>query len=190
MMQEIRTFSAPSEDMLWQQVAADMSQQPDLLEYRARLVLPDFEAVLYLDIDLGGGFEGGFATTSLVAMVPPTTTLRFALHEQDWVHEIGKLFGMEDAQLGYPEIDDAFIVKTNDAPQLAQLLAAPEARITLVRHPKARITLAPTDEDEPPYPGALVLRFEQDEAITDPTTLRDIHWLLHTLARPAGPVTF
>lgn len=189
-MQEIRTFSAPTEVALWQQVTADLNSQPDLLEYAARLILPDFEAVLQLDIDPGGGFEGGSATTSFTVLVPPATTLRFTLHEQNWVREIGKLLGLEDAELGYPEIDDAFIVKTNDAAHLVQLLAAPEARITLVRHTTARLTLAPANEDEPPYPGALVLRFEQDEALTDPAALREIHRLLHTLAQPAGPVTF
>lgn len=66
-MNSVRTFSAATEDALWQQVAADLSQQPDLLTYAADLTEGSYLVRLTLEIDLGG------AVLRAASKRPPST---------------------------------------------------------------------------------------------------------------------
>ena len=188
-MEITRTFSADSEAALWEQVAADISRQPDLYDYRAQLCQQHYRVELEIDIDLGGGFEGGYEITTLRAIVPGQPALHFALHEQDWIHEIGKLLGLEDVELGYAELDKTFIITTNDTNALRQLLAEPDVHATLLRHPAGRLTLAPASH-EPHAP--VVLSFSEERALLEPEQLREIyHLLLRILQQLApAPLTF
>lgn len=183
-MDAIRTFSAASETDLWQQVAADMDRQPDLYDYQADLHEAGYRVRLEFDIDLGGGFEGGYEQTTLTAPVPGRPAFHFALHEQDWLHEIGKLLGLQDVELGDPELDAAFIITTNQPDTLRQLLAPAEVRATLLRFPDARLTLAPASHDAE---AEVWLTFTEERAITDLAQLREIYRLLLLLLRQLAP---
>lgn len=185
-MEPIHTFTADSEPALWEQVAADMARQPDLFDYRVDLCQPPYRVRLALDIDLGGGFEGGYELTTLTAAVPGQPALRFALHEQDWVHEIGKLLGLEDVQMGFADLDKSFIISTNDANALRQLLAEPAVHQTLLRHPAARFTLAP-DSDAPN--AAVLLTFNLERAVVEPEQLRELYQLLLRTLQQLAPQT-
>lgn len=184
-MSNRRSFTAATEDALWQQVAADLHHDPDQFEYAADLALPDSVVHLDIDIDLGGGFESGFATTTFTAAVPGAPALRFALHEQDWLHELGKLLGLTDVEIGDPELDAAFIITTNDAAALRELLAPAEVRATLLRYQECRLTLAPATADD--LTSGLLLTFTKEEALTEPDQLREVHQLLRTLLRHLAP---
>lgn len=186
-MDTVRTFSADTEDALWQQVAADLAQQSELFDYTAEMVQAGYHMRLAIEIDLGGGFEGGFETTAFTALVPTNTPLRFALHEQDWVHEIGKLLGLTDIELGDPELDAAFIITTNGADALrALLLLDPDLRQTLLRHTNARLTLAPASESPD---SEVYLMFTKDAAIIDPTELRAVYHLMISLLQKIAPLS-
>ena len=155
-------FRADTEEALWQQVSADLNREEDLFEYAAELHQGGYQVLISVDIDLGGGFESGLTTTTLTAPVPGNVSLRFALHEQDWVHEIGKLLGIDDVELGDPALDAAFIITTNDPAALQHLLLhKPGVRDTLLRYPDLRLTLAPASPAEP-----LLLTFTIDQALT------------------------
>ena len=185
-MDTIRTFSADSETALWEQVTADLNRQPDLFDYQADLCQPPYRVRLALDIDLGGGFEGGYELTTLTAAVPGQPELHFALHEQDWVHEIGKLLGLEDVELGYADLDQAFIITTNNANALRLLLADPAIHDTLLQHPTARFTLAPASEEA----GApVLLTFSEDRAVLEPEQLRALYHMLLRVLQQLAPQT-
>ncbi|QNH61681.1 hypothetical protein [Hymenobacter sediminicola] len=178
-MTTLRSFSADSETALWHQVATDMAQQPDLLEYSAELQQNGFRIRFELDIDLGGGFEGGYELTSFTATVPGQQALNFALHEQDWVHELGKLLGLTDVELGDTELDDAFIITTNNPDELRTLLLSdPAVRHTLLKYQELRLELTPASH----APDAeVLLTFTKEQALTDPGQLQEIYHLLYLL---------
>ncbi|WP_205504198.1 hypothetical protein [Rufibacter psychrotolerans] len=177
-METIRTFHASTEEELWHQVAYDMASHKELLSYSALLQQNGTQIYFDTDIDLGGGFEGGISSTNFMAPVPEHVSLRFALHEQGWMDEVGKFFGMEDIELGYPDIDDAFIIKTNQPETLKSLLADPTIHDILLKHKSCELRL---HEDHDEDGSELVLTFSKDEAILDMAELREIYGLLFSL---------
>lgn len=174
-MENVRKFSGQTENEIWEQISQDMAREDDILEYTA-IIEQQGQAILFdIDIDLGGGFESGFETTRFTATVPEQTTLHFHLYPQDWVNEIGKLFGMEDVALGYPELDAAYIVKTNQPETLKQIFTESEIQQLLLKYPKAHLKLAP-NEDEGETSLRLSVYFY--EAVTNPTDLQQVYHLL------------
>lgn len=79
--------------------------------------------LLYIDIDPGGGFESGYTTTLFSAPVQTPDDFELTVHEQGLLEEAGKLFGMQDAIIGYPELDKKLLIKTNDAARVKGLFA-------------------------------------------------------------------
>jgi hypothetical protein len=52
---------------------------------------------------------------------------------------VGKLLGLQDVEVGYPEFDDRFIVKGNDEEQLRALFANAELRRMISAQPSFRL---------------------------------------------------
>jgi hypothetical protein len=186
-MENLVRISGKTEAEIWQQVASDLAQKGDILEYAAQLVQSHTDIYLNIDIDLGGGFEGGFETTSFMAPLAETNPFKFHIHEQNWVNEIGKVLGLEDIELGYPELDEAFIIKTNEPETLKALLADENLRLALLKHRECELKLSP-ESHEPE--SQHLLTYTIDQAITEVSELQEIYHmmldLVQKLERPAA----
>src|SRR5438874_1447804 len=112
-MQEEKIISGKSEDEVWEKISAELTE--DTLEYHAIIKQQSKKIVLNIDIDLGGGFENGYAFTSLTAPLQPEPGFKFAIHDDTLIDDVGKFFGMHDVEIGYPEFDKKIIIKTNDS---------------------------------------------------------------------------
>jgi hypothetical protein len=174
-MEEMRKFSGASETDIWQQIGQDMVQKGDILEYTAEIDQQGKRVFFDIDIDLGGGFESGFETTTFAAPVLNNTPLRFHVHPQDWVNEIGKILGLEDVELGYPEFDSAYIIKTNQAETLKALFADATLRNTLLKFDKTDLSLGPYHKESD---SEITLSLNLDIAVTNPTDLQEIYHLM------------
>ena len=53
---------------------------------------------------------------------------RFRVYRRGLFSEIGKVFGMQDVEVGQPAFDEAFIIKGTDEGKLRQLFANPKIR--------------------------------------------------------------
>ncbi|MCC9136796.1 hypothetical protein ACFSKU_10170 [Pontibacter silvestris] len=179
-MESIKQIKGETEAELWQKFAADLSAKDNVLKYSALLLQPGQETFFDIDIDLGGGFESGISTTRFRTALPATTALRFNIHEQDLLNEIGKVLGMEDIKLGYPEFDAAFIVQANNPNALKRLFAEESIRSILLKHPTAKLKL---DTSSNPDAPDVYLSFSKNEAIVEITDLREIYHLLRYLTR-------
>ena len=175
-MEKTKLFTGNSEAEIWQQVAADMQQEGEILTYTALLNQNGQETLLNIDIDLGGGFESGFSTTMFRVKIPHPVFLQFNIHEQDLLNEVGKIFGMEDIKLGYPEFDAAFIVQTNQPETVRALFADEDIRHMLLKHPDAKLKLQADDDATGSW-----LEFTKEDAIVDPAELREVYHLLHCI---------
>jgi hypothetical protein len=122
-MQQEQVITGNSVDEIWQQINADFESLSALNDYHVVLQHGKRRITLDIDIHLGGEEEGGYETTIFTALLPPQNGFRFAIHPEDLLQEVGKFFGLEDKEIGYPEFDADVIVKTNDVPKVHTLLS-------------------------------------------------------------------
>ncbi|TDH28840.1 hypothetical protein EXU57_01855 [Segetibacter sp. 3557_3] len=166
-MHERKVVSGLNTEEIWQQIGQDLNE--DLLEYNVLIRQGDKEITLDIDIDLGGGFEGGYAETALVSPLLNSDDFRFAIHKEGIGDEIGKFFGMQDIKIGYDEFDRRFIIKTNSPERVKQLFTDEQVRSTLLSM-KEPFTFGTITHDD-----KKVLEFSSDSGITDPGLLKTIY---------------
>ncbi|PIQ21771.1 MAG: hypothetical protein COW65_07125 [Cytophagales bacterium CG18_big_fil_WC_8_21_14_2_50_42_9] len=174
-MQEEKIISGRNEDEVWQQLHQELTQNPDLLQYRAQINQQNKTIHLDIDIDLGGGFEGGYATTIFSAAFRNPDGYRFAIHEEDFFDDLGKFFGMQDVVIGYPDFDKAFIIKTNDESRVRTIFADNEARSALLSLKDFTFEIVLTESDTDQDGNDSLLELIIEEGITDPVQLRQIY---------------
>jgi hypothetical protein len=121
-MKDVTLYPFNTNSLVWEKIENDLAKD-DVLDYEVVIPEGGKDIVLTIDVDLGGGFEGGFASTTLSAMLPHDTDFRFAIHKEDFIDEIGKFFGMQDVKIGFYEFDKKMIVKTNDERKVTNLFS-------------------------------------------------------------------
>lgn len=121
-------IAANNEDTVWNRITADLDRDNPPLEYHVLIYHETEKVQLDIDIDPGGGFEGGFESTMFTAVISDLNGFAFALHHQDFVDVIGKFFGMQDVIVGYPEFDKKLIIKTNDGEKVKNIFADEKVR--------------------------------------------------------------
>ena len=173
-MEERKIITGNTEQEIWDQVSQDLTASEDSLTYDVLINQNGKQIELDIDIDLGGGFEGGSATTQLSAPLRVTRDFRFALHDQDFLDTIGKFFALEDIVLGYPEFDEHVVVKTNAREKVSELFADRAVRDVFTRLNDFDFgihTRTPEDTDiEEPF-----LELNINDAVTEPAALRQIY---------------
>lgn len=53
---------------------------------------------------------------------------RFKIHRKGFLSNFGKLFGLQDIEVGFPEFDEEFIIKGNDTEKLRELFSDSKIR--------------------------------------------------------------
>ncbi len=66
---------------------------------------------------------------------------RFTIYRKGFFSDLGKLLGMQDVEVGYPEFDEAFIIKGNDERKLRALFANPRLRQLIEVQPNIHLTV-------------------------------------------------
>lgn len=175
-----KTYIGTSESQIWEQIANDIND--GTLEYHAIIKQNDDDIYLDIEIDLGGGFEGGYATTSYRAPIVNATNFKFAVHEEHFTDEIGKFFGMQDVETGYPDLDDHLIIKTNNDDKVRSLFADDDVRrifVTLENFDLGihRHDVEGTDEKQ------AFLELNIEDGITDIATLRQLYHAFYVVLK-------
>ncbi|MEO6150206.1 MAG: hypothetical protein ABIN95_08075 [Mucilaginibacter sp.] len=169
-MENENVVSGNTEDGIWKKIAAELT--PDVFTYDVQINLKERPVNLSIDIDLGGGFEGGFALTQFSAPVTVASDFKFAVHDEGFIDEIGKFFGMQDVETGYDDLDKHLIIKTNDAEKVRQLFADTAARQTFVELADFDFGIHHHTADNA---GQTILELNIDNGITDIDTLKKIY---------------
>ena len=158
-MAATKQYSGKTTDDIWQQVSADLSGQ-EVYEYNVLLVQDGRQVELEIDIDLGGGFEGGYSFTSFKAPVTSERDFRFALHHKGLIDTVGKFFGMEDVVIGYPDFDETLIIKTSDRERTRRIFT--DVNVREIFQSLRLFTLHLTHHHKEPF-----LELTIEEGITD-----------------------
>lgn len=170
-MENITLYPHGRNNPVWEKIENDLAKE-DVLDYE--MIIPEGEkqVVLTIDVDLGGGFEGGFATTSFSAMLPHDTRFRFAIHKEDFIDEIGKFFGMQDVKVGSEMFDKKIIVKTNDEVKVKRLFSDTGVQQTFVELENFSFGIHSHHVSGAKEP---FLELVVDDAITDLSNLRNLY---------------
>ena len=175
MSTELKVIKGETPEAMWQQVRTNFEGE-DLLGYHVLLDNGNTVVELDVDIDLGGGFEGGYEITRFISRLPGTNDFKFALHKEDFLDEIGKFFGMQDIKLGYDDFDKHVVVKTNDEARTKQLFADEQLRsFVLAIEDDFTLSLSTSHMEK-------VLALEIEKGITDVAFLQKIYgWFVQLL---------
>ena len=175
MSTELKVIKGETPEAMWQQVRKDFEGE-DLLGYHVLLNNGNTVVELDVDIDLGGGFEGGYEITRFISRLPGTNDFKFALHKEDFLDEIGKFFGMQDIKLGFDDFDKHVVVKTNDEARTKQLFADEQLRFfVLAIEDDFTMSLSTSHMEK-------VLALEIEKGITDVAFLQKIYgWFVQLL---------
>lgn len=170
-----------NEVAIWNELAIALQNKDAEIEYHGEIHLGDLTIIIDIQLDYGGGFEGGFENTSIKSTFQQTEDFRFAIHHQGWLDELGRFLAMQDVETGYPEFDDAIMVKSNNEEKVKELFSPIEIRQVFqsldnfsfgISHP-----LQILHSDEKPY----TLLFSIDNAITDTKDLHVIYIAFRTI---------
>jgi hypothetical protein len=64
---------------------------------------------------------------------------RFTIYRKSIFSGLGKLLGMQDIEIGDPEFDEAFIIKSNNEPRVQQLFADTKLKALVRAQPEIRL---------------------------------------------------
>src|ERR1700748_1175434 len=127
-MEQQKTITGTTEAEIWSQIDADLGDGEDIFDYDVIIEKNGNRTEMLIEIDLGGGFEGGYASTTFTAQIADARNFRFAVHEDDFIDDIGKFLGMQDVIVGYAELDHHLVIKTNDETKVKELFTDSEVR--------------------------------------------------------------
>jgi hypothetical protein len=175
-METLYSLSGGNDNEVWQSLAADLAK--DDFSFNAVLQKDGITTVLTIDVDPGSGFSGGYAFTSFATKITNSTGFKFALHHEDFLDEVGKLFGMQDVVIGYPEFDKKVVVKTNDEKQVKAFFADDRLRMPWQSLRSFNLhTSGHTDEE-----AGIQLKLDIEDAVTNVEELRSLYNAFYSVA--------
>ena len=127
-MNNVKNIIANNLDGVIEDISRDFASGISLHDYHVNCQLGNDIFNLDISSSPGGGEEGGYESTSISSPIASGTDFKFILYPEDFLISIGKLFGLQDIVLGYPEFDSNIVVKTNNAARLKAILAGEGAR--------------------------------------------------------------
>jgi hypothetical protein len=117
----LRSMFGPSQSEIWEQLAAQVggSFQAGGFFGRARVETRVGEWTLTLDTytsesSNANGTSSSYTYTRLRAPYVNADGFRFTVYQAGFFTGLGKLFGMQDLEIGDPAFDEAYVLKGND----------------------------------------------------------------------------
>lgn len=80
--------------------------------------------------------------TRIIVPISLTDNFRFEIYNEGFVRKIEKLFGAQDIEIGYPEFDKAFTIKSNNEFKIKKLLRNKEIRNLLTLQKEVNIQIS------------------------------------------------
>lgn len=123
-MSILREWFGPSKDEIWQQLAAEISA--DYVEggfwKGSKVEASVHEWTITLDTYTVSTGKTHITYTRIRAPYVNKDGFRFRIYRKGVFSGLGKMLGMQDVEIGFPEFDDTFIIQGNDEEKLRLLL--------------------------------------------------------------------
>ena len=184
-MSFLRQLFGPSREEIWRQLSGEIGAQyveggfwkgdKVQIQHGQWTVTLDTYTVSHSD----GKTSHSVTYTRLRAPYVNQDGFRFTIYRKCIFSGLGKFFGMQDVEVGYPEFDDAFIIKGNDEAKLRALFANDRIRQLIEMQPTIHLTVK---DDEgwfgSTFPeGVDELWFQVIGVITDIDRLKSLYYL-------------
>jgi hypothetical protein len=143
MMGFLRQLFGPSREEIWRQFCSEIGGQ--YVEggfWKGVKVQAHHEQwTVTLDTYTTGDSESSTTYTRMRAPYVNKDGFRFTLYRRSVFTSLGEAIGMRDVEVGYPDFDEAFVIKGNDEAKLRALFANPRIRQLIEMQPTIYLTV-------------------------------------------------
>ena len=137
----LRNWFGPSKDEVWGQLAREL--RADFVDggfWRGSKVQASVkEWSVTLDTYTVSTGKSHITYTRMRAPYVNKDGFRFRIFRKGFFSELGKLFGMQDVEVGHPWFDEEFIIQGNHVDKLRLLFADPSIRQLIEAQPAIRL---------------------------------------------------
>lgn len=133
-----RRLFGPHQDEIWKQLSSELGATfvEGSFWKGSKVQAQAKEWVITLDTYTVHANNANITYTRIRAPYVNKDGFRFTIYRKSIFSEIGKLFGMQDVEVGYPEFDNAFIIKGNDESKLRSLFNNAKVRDLIQAQPE------------------------------------------------------
>jgi hypothetical protein len=133
----LREVFGPSQQEVWETLCNEI--EADIVDggfFRGKKVIAKVkEWVITLDTYTVSNGKTHITFTRMRAPYISKDGFKFKIYREGIFSDIGKLIGLEDIEIGYPEFDDEFIIKGNDTDKLISLFSNSQVRKLIEMQP-------------------------------------------------------
>ncbi len=126
--------------------------------------------------------QGTPAQTIAWVEFAPQSSFTVTIHTESWTDHIGKLFGMQDIEIGDERVDERFVIQSNDRLRTIELFQQADLRAILLSFPDMALRILQPNAKLPHglhvTPNRHALCFKQEKLVHSYDELSDIHRLL------------
>jgi hypothetical protein len=140
-MSSLKTLFGPSKDELWKQLSEEIGGQFVDGGFRKgnKVVAKASHWTVTLDTYTVSTGKTHVTYTRLRAPFCNPDGFRFTIYQKSVFSGLGKLLGMQDIEIGYPDFDDSFIIQGNNESKLRSLFADSRLRQLIQDQPKIHL---------------------------------------------------
>jgi len=182
-MGSFKSLFGPSREEIWQalheQIGGEVIAGGFCRGEKLQAQAGDWTVTLdeYTVTSIAGKVPISIPYTRLLAPFPNPSGFRFSIHRASFFSHLGTLLGMQDVEVGYPEFDNDFVIKSDNEQVVKSLCRSERLRALVTAQPRFQLNIR--DEEGwfgKSYPeGVDVLVFEVSEHIRDVSRLKGLY---------------
>jgi hypothetical protein len=139
----LRQLFGPSQEEIWRQLCSEIGAQyvEGGFWKGSKVQAHHGQWTVTLDTYMDTSNDTTTTYTRLRAPYVNKDGFRFTIYRKSIFSGLGKLLGMQDVEIGYPDFDEAFIIKGNDETKLRALFANERIRRLIEMQPCIHLTV-------------------------------------------------
>jgi hypothetical protein len=179
----LRQLFGPSQEEIWRQLCSEIGAQyvEGGFWKGDKVQAHHGQWTVTLDTYTTTNSDNNISTTYTQLRAPYVNKdgFRFTIYRKGLFSGLGKLLGMQDVEVGYPEFDEAFIIQGNDEAKLRALFGNPRIRQLIDLQPDVYLTVKDDEGWFGTYfpEGVDELYFSVAGSITDVDQLKSLYYL-------------
>lgn len=139
----LRDMFGASKEEIWRQLAAEIGADFEAGSWRrgSRVVARHGHWSITLDVYTVSSGKQTHVYTRLRAPYVNADGFRFEIYRKSIFTPLGKWLGMQDIEVGFPEFDDAFVIKSKDEARVRSLCANAGIRQLIAEQPHVHLVV-------------------------------------------------